>query len=186
LIRTITLVLGGEGYLAFAGNTFGHPEWLDFPREGNGWSFAHCRRQWSLVDDPLLRYSHLEAWDRALMHTCAEHPLLSAQTPSWISVKHEDDKVIVAERGLGATALVFAFNWHPTKSFPDYPVPVPAGGCWRVALSSDDPCMGGHGNAPSGTQHHALGSPLHERADHVKVYLPSRTVIVLQSVPAEA
>ena len=47
--------LGGEAYLNFIGNEFGHPEWLDFPREGNGFSYYYARRQMNLVDDKLLR-----------------------------------------------------------------------------------------------------------------------------------
>ena len=43
MIRCITMALGGEAWLTFMGNEFGHPEWLDFPREGNGWSYQHCR-----------------------------------------------------------------------------------------------------------------------------------------------
>lgn len=40
--------------------------WMDFPREGNGNSFAHARRQFNLVDDKLLRYKYLYEFDVAM------------------------------------------------------------------------------------------------------------------------
>lgn len=55
VIRLITMGLGGEAYLTFIGNEFGHPEWLDFPREGNGFSYYYARRQMNLTEDKLLR-----------------------------------------------------------------------------------------------------------------------------------
>jgi len=57
IIRLITSGLGGEAYLNFMGNEFGHPEWIDFPREGNGFSYHYCRRQWNLSDNVELKYS---------------------------------------------------------------------------------------------------------------------------------
>ncbi len=59
MIRFITLATAGNGYLNFMGNEFGHPEWIDFPREGNNWSFHFARRQWHLADDPDLKYQFL-------------------------------------------------------------------------------------------------------------------------------
>jgi 1,4-alpha-glucan branching enzyme len=179
MIRLATLALGGEAYLAFEGNTFGHPEWLDFPREGNGWSYKHCRRQWNLVDDPSLRYCQLENWDRSMQQLQCSAPWLQEGVASFVSLTHEGDKIIVAERGTGEDATVFVFNFHPSQSFTEYSVPVPAaGGEWQCVLSSDDGDFGGMHRVHGGMTHHALGSPLHGRADHVKVYLPSRTVLV--------
>ena len=72
MIRLITLSLGGEGYLNFMGNEFGHPEWIDFPREGNGWSHYYCRRQWHLADDKDLKYEWLQAFDGAMVKLAQE------------------------------------------------------------------------------------------------------------------
>ncbi len=178
MIRLVTLALAGEAYLAFEGNTFGHPEWLDFPREGNGWSYKHCRRQWSLVDDPLLRYSQLENWDRAMQQLQCQHPWLHEGAASFVSLKHEGDKVLVAERGEAEHATVFVFNWHPDKSFTDYPVPVPSAGEWRCVLSSDDGDFGGLQRVDTSVSHPSLGQALHGRADSIKVYSPARSVLV--------
>jgi 1,4-alpha-glucan branching enzyme len=60
MIRLITFALGGEGYLTFMGNEFGHPEWIDFPREGNNWSYHYAIRRWDIADDNNLRYSRLK------------------------------------------------------------------------------------------------------------------------------
>jgi 1,4-alpha-glucan branching enzyme len=64
MIRLFTIGAGGEAYLNFMGNEFGHPEWIDFPREGNGWSHHYCRRQWSLVDNTTLHYGELNEFDK--------------------------------------------------------------------------------------------------------------------------
>jgi 1,4-alpha-glucan branching enzyme len=107
LIRLITHSLGGEGYLTFEGNEFGHPEWLDFPRAGNNNSFHYARRQFNLVDDKLLRYKFLNDFDAAMQHLEAKYNWLSAHQ-AFISLKHEGDKVIVFERA----GLLWAFNFH--------------------------------------------------------------------------
>ena len=182
MIRMITLALAGEAYLAFEGNTFGHPEWLDFPREGNQWSYKHCRRQWSLVDDPTLRYAQLENWDRAMQHLQCQRPWLYEGAPSFVSLKHQGDKLIVAERGEGQEATVFVFNWHPESSFTDYPIPVPVAGEWRCVLSSDEADFGGLQRVDTSVTHHSLGQALHDRADSIKVYSPSRSVLVYRRI----
>jgi|TARA_B110001450_G_scaffold246123_1_gene259899 1,4-alpha-glucan branching enzyme len=69
MIRLLTASLGGDAYLNFMGNEFGHPEWIDFPREGNNNSYHYCRRQWSLFDNQDLRYSQLGEWDKAMTET---------------------------------------------------------------------------------------------------------------------
>lgn len=115
MIRLITHALGGEAYLNFIGNEFGHPEWLDFPRIGNNESYHYARRQWHLVDDQLLKYKYLNDFDRAMNTTEAEYRWLDAN-PAYVSRKHEGDKIIAFERG----GLLFVFNFHPDRSFTDY------------------------------------------------------------------
>lgn len=118
MIRLITNGLGGEAYLNFIGNEFGHPEWLDFPRIGNNESFHYCRRQWSLVENDLLKYKFLNNWDRAMNFAEEKYGWLSGNDAGYVSWKHEDDKVIAFDR----CGLVFVFNFHNSKSFTDYKI----------------------------------------------------------------
>jgi 1,4-alpha-glucan branching enzyme len=174
MIRLVTFFLGGEGWLNFIGNEFGHPEWVDFPREGNNFSFAYARRQWSLVDDPLLRYQVLGEFDRALQQLDAQHGVLGGPWPELIQV-HEDNKLLACSRG----PLVCVMNFHPTRSLPDYRVGVPAAGTYVQALSSDDIWFGGHAEILPGQRYPAQAVPWDHRGQSVQVYLPARTALVL-------
>ncbi|CAG7849280.1 1,4-alpha-glucan-branching enzyme; AltName: Full=Glycogen-branching enzyme [Serendipita indica DSM 11827] len=138
LIRLLTQALGGEGYLNFEGNEFGHPEWLDFPREGNGNSFQYARRQWNILDDNLLRYKYLNEFDIAMNWCEDKYGWLSAP-PAFVSLKHEGDKVISFERA----GLVFIFNLHHSSSFTDYRIGVEVPGEYAIVLSSDEKKFGG-------------------------------------------
>ena len=137
LIRLISLSLGGEGYLNFMGNEFGHPEWIDFPREGNGWSYFYCRRQWHLVDDENLRYKELNEFDRAMISLATERKIFR-RSPKALYMD-EGEQIMNFERA----GVVFVFNFNPTKWQDDYLVRVPRGGKYRVILSSDDSSFGG-------------------------------------------
>ncbi|MXQ82054.1 hypothetical protein E5288_WYG012488 [Bos mutus] len=117
MIRLITHALGGEGYLNFMGNEFGHPEWLDFPRKGNNESYHYARRQFHLADDDLLRYKFLNNFDRDMNKLEERCGWLSAPQ-AHVSEKHEDNKIIAFERA----SLLFIFNFHPSKSYTDYRV----------------------------------------------------------------
>merc|ERR1719330_1577840 len=109
MLRLLVLGLGGEGYLNFMGNEFGHPEWIDFPTEQNGWSYQHCRRRWDLADDGNLRYQLFENFDE-LMQACENRFKFLQPEHQFVTVKNDDDKVIAFERG----ELLFVFNLHPT------------------------------------------------------------------------
>ena len=122
MIRLITLVLGGEAYLNFIGNEFGHPEWVDFPREGNDWSFQHARRQWSLVDNRELRYQHLNAFDREMLRMATAYSVLASEPAVQLHVDEKNNILIVQRAG-----LIWAFNFHPTRSIPDYAFSSPRG-----------------------------------------------------------
>ncbi|EIN10541.1 glycoside hydrolase [Punctularia strigosozonata HHB-11173 SS5] len=174
MIRLLVHSLGGEGYLNFEGNEFGHPEWLDFPREGNGNSFHYARRQWNVVDDQLLRYRYLNNFDAAMNHLEEQYGWLSAPQ-AYVSLKHEGDKMIVFERA----GLLFVFNFHPTNSFTDYRVGVEEAGEYRVVLSSDDKKFGGWENIDTKLTH--VTSPLswNGRKNYLQVYSPSRTAMIL-------
>ncbi|KAK0453929.1 glycoside hydrolase family 13 protein [Armillaria borealis] len=174
MIRLLTHSLGGEGYLNFEGNEFGHPEWLDFPREGNGNSFHYARRQWNVVDDPLNRYKYLNSFDSAMNHADGKYGWLSAQ-PAYVSLKHEVDKVIVYERA----GLLFVFNFHPTQSFTDYRVGVDEAGEYSVVLTSDEGRFGGFDNVKLGGQYFTTPMEWNNRKNWLQVYIPTRTCLVL-------
>ncbi|CCM04879.1 uncharacterized protein FIBRA_07073 [Fibroporia radiculosa] len=174
MIRLLVHSLGGEGYLNFEGNEFGHPEWLDFPREGNGNSFHYARRQWNVVDDQLLRYRYLNEFDKAMNHTEEKYGWLAAE-PAYVSLKHEVDKVVVFERG----GLLFVFNFNATQSFTDYRVGVEEPGEYHVVLTSDEKRFGGFDNVTLGGQYFTTPMEWNGRKNWLQVYIPTRTCIVL-------
>lgn len=168
MIRLLTIATAGNGYLTFMGNEFGHPEWIDFPREGNGWSYKYARRQWSLVDSPFLRYQHLNNWDARMIDLFKKGEILS-DVPVKIWDK-EDDHVMVIER----KGYVFAFNFHPTESFVGYGFPVEEGEYVNV-LDSDAKEFGGFSRVDDSVAHRTVDGQL-------KLYMPSRTVTVLKKI----
>ncbi len=168
MIRLATLAAGGEGWLNFMGNEFGHPEWIDFPREGNGNSYKYCRRQWSLVDNDLLRYRHLNAFDRAMVELAKRTDLLSAPPARPLNMD-EKNQVMSFERA----GLVFVFNWSGTRAIPDYRLPAPAHGEWKVVLDSDSSAFGGLDRQDHRVNHFT------DRTQNLSLYLLPRTVTVL-------
>ena len=174
MIRLLTMAAGGAGYLCFMGNEFGHPEWIDFPRPGNGNSFKYCRRQWSLMTNPLLKYQDLYAFDRDMIALAKEHRIFDQAYPvlNWV---HESDHVLAFERG----DLLFVFNFSPDRSYEGYPIPVSKGCDWEVILSSDDEKYNGYGRNA-----HNLASAMTpgEKENRLRLYLPARTAQVLRAV----
>ena len=166
MIRLVTLSLAGEGYLNFMGNEFGHPEWIDFPREGNNWSYHHARRQWSLAENELLRYVFLGDFDKAMLTLTKKHRLLEA--PFARNLWQEEPRKLLAYEKAG---LVFLFNFHPTESQPDFFLPAPPG-AYRVALDTDAPAFGGQGRISRDTVYEA-------REGGFPIYIPARTALVL-------
>jgi 1,4-alpha-glucan branching enzyme len=177
IIRLITFALGGEGYLNFMGNEFGHPEWIDFPREGNNWSYHHARRQWSLVDAEHLRYSGLNNFDRAMQLVDEQFNLLEDPFIEQLAC-HEDTKQLVFRRG----PLVFAFNFHPTESYVGLRIPVPDPRDYRVVLNTDSKQFEGFGRVPEFAVYPKQDVPMYGRNQSVQLYLPSRTAQVLAPV----
>ena len=171
MIRLFTLAGGGEGYLNFMGNEFGHPEWIDFPREGNGWSFHYCRRQWSLLENGLLKYQWLGDFDRDMVHLTKEAKIFQ-QRMGDLRLLDEDAKVIVFYRN----GLLFAFNFHPTEMCEEISVPVPCKAKYTVALDSDDARYGGW----SGVDHREYVSVKVKKKDFIELSLPPRTAVVLK------
>lgn len=170
LIRLLTMSLGGEGYLTFMGNEFGHPEWLDFPREGNGWSYHYCRRQWSLVDNPDLKYQFLNDFEVAMVAMAKKNRVLSGADRQLLLDNHT--KTLVYQKG----NALFAFNFHPWRSYADCFLPVPEEGEYQVILASDDFCFGGHGRI----YHQSYTTEEDNGQMGIRLYLPSRTAVVLK------
>ena len=170
LIRLMTAGLHGGGYLNFMGNEFGHPEWIDFPREGNNWSFKHARRQWNLRDNGFLKYQWLGDFDAALMKIIRQidnpnvHHLTVRQSDHMVSFMHGD--------------FLFVINFSPDKSHSDYAVPAEAGS-YKLTLSSDDKNFGGQERIDHNSRF--FTSPA-DNSHNLKVYLPARTGIILQKV----
>ncbi|MBN2698091.1 MAG: alpha amylase C-terminal domain-containing protein [Bacteroidales bacterium] len=176
MIRLITIGLAGNGYLNFMGNEFGHPEWIDFPREGNNWSFHYARRQWSLVDDHNLKYHYLGDFDRDMIHLVKEAGLFGS-FPNYIKTD-EVDKVIAFERA----GLVFVFNFHPTNSYTDYGIAVDAGR-YKILLCSDEPKYGGFGRNDCSMVHRTKVVRSFGLKQSLNLYLPSRSAQVLKFDP---
>lgn len=176
MIRLITFATAGGGYLTFMGNEFGHPEWIDFPREGNNWSFQYARRLWYLADDQNLKYYYLGQFDRGMVSLQNRFGLL--ENP-WLERIYENnsDKVIAFTRG----ELLFVFNFNPVTSFTDYGIPVK--GRYRVVLDTDDPLFGGFDRVDRNrlylsikkAERNIVSAPL-----YLYLYLPSRTAMVLK------
>lgn len=178
MIRLVTASTINGGYLNFMGNEFGHPEWIDFPREGNGWSHKYARRQWSLIDNKQLAYSWLGDFDRALIKLIGS--VKDFQKKEVVEYWHNDgDQVLAFGRG----DLVFVFNFNPTRSFSDYGFLVPRGS-YKTVLDSDSIEFGGYGRIDDKLEHFTLLDPLYKkvRKEWLKLYLPARSAIVLKKV----
>ncbi|XP_039600888.1 1,4-alpha-glucan-branching enzyme-like [Polypterus senegalus] len=174
MIRFITQTLGGEGYLNFIGNEFGHPEWLDFPRKGNNESYHYARRQFHLAENDLLRYKHLYTFDRDMNRQEEKYGWLSAPQ-AYVSTQHEGDKIIAFERG----KILFIFNFHPSKSYTDYQVGVEVPGKYKIILDTDEEKYGGHQRLDHNTEFFSEPKPFNNRQNSLKVYIPCRTAVAL-------
>ena len=174
MLRLITAAAGGNGYLNFMGNEFGHPEWIDFPREGNGWDYKYCRRQWSLPENGYLKYGQLNLFDHDMIRTFRKVDLLGDGT-AHLKFIRQDDHIIAFERG----GLVFVFNFDPVRSHMDYIIPVSVGRDHEVVFTTDDGCYGGFDNIG-----HELRSAFIPgmNTPALKLGLPPRTAMVLKPV----
>lgn len=176
MIRLVTIATINGGYLNFMGNEFGHPEWIDFPREGNGWSYKYARRQWDLVDRKDLKYELLNNFDNAmveLVSSCYNFQALQIRK-LW---EKDDDQILAFMRG----DLVFVFNFNPFKSFDGYGVLAPPGG-YECVLSTDNQDFGGYGNIDEDVEHLTVSDPLYSPhgVEWLKLYLPARSAMVLK------
>ncbi len=178
MIRLVTLSLAGEGYLNFMGNEFGHPEWIDFPREGNNWSSYYCRRQWHLADDHLLKYHYLQDFDTAMLAMAKEKNILSSEPVSlWID---EEAQVLVYERG----GVLFAFNFSPARSHDGYFLCAPEEHVrYQAFLSTDDEAFGGWDRVAKDVTYTARKG--HDGRIGFQMYLPARTGLCMKAVGKE-
>lgn len=177
MIRLLTFSLGGEGYLSFMGNEFGHPEWIDFPREGNGFSYEHARRQWSLVERDDLRYQGLYQFDKAMQHLGAHYALLEDPFIEQLAL-HEDTRQLIYRRG----PLLFAFNFHTTESYSGLRIPAPDPCDYEVVLNTDDLRFDGRGLVAMPTGYPRQAIPMYGRAQSLQIYLPARSAQVLAPI----
>ena len=174
MARLATAALSGGAYLNFMGNEFGHPEWIDFPRAENGWDYSHARRQWSLRDDPGLRFKPLADFDETMISALAADRKRSR--PIHL-LSNEPDKVLAFIRG----DLMFVFNFHPSNSYTDYGVIVPPATKWEHFFDSDEERFGGQGRIEAGQKYEpVLVEDKSELVQQIKLYLPARTVTVLK------
>ena len=180
MIRLLTASTINGGYLNFMGNEFGHPEWIDFPREGNGWSHKHARRQWNLVDNKELCYHYLGDFDAAMTHLLTG--VKDIQESPVVEIWHNDGDQVLAYRRKN---LIFVFNFHPNKSFTDYGFLVPTG-AYDVVLNTDNPDFGGFGSSDDSIRHFTNFDPLYkkDKKEWLKLYIPARSAVVLKKVKA--
>ena len=176
MIRLATAAAINGGYLNFMGNEFGHPEWIDFPREGNGWSHKYARRQWNLVDNKDLCYHQLGDFDRNMLEVLTSETKFN-ETPIQEIWHNDGGQILAFSRG----ELFFVFNFSPSRSYSDYGFRVPEGS-YNVVLNTDAKEYGGYGFADDTVEHFTNADPLYEK-DHkgwLKLYIPARSAVVLR------
>jgi 1,4-alpha-glucan branching enzyme len=177
MARLATIGAAGHGYLNFMGNEFGHPEWIDFPREGNDWSYHHARRQWNLRDDPTLKFHFLADFDQAMVKLIRDHQAIGSESTTFRLI-NEGDKMMAFER----KGLLFVFNFHPTKSFPDYPVDC-SPGKYKLTLNSDSSKFGGHDIVQNEQTYESVSFHDGENdRNQINIYIPARTGFVLERI----
>ena len=176
MIRLVTAGTINGGYLNFMGNEFGHPEWIDFPREGNGWSYKYARRQWNLVDNKELCYHYLGDFDKKMLEVIKSEPHFN-DTPLKEIWHNDTDQILAFSRN----QLIFVFNFSPTRSFSDYGFLVP-NGTYNVVLNTDSWEYGGFGFVDESVKHITLADPLYEKDGKgwLKLYIPARSALVLR------
>jgi 1,4-alpha-glucan branching enzyme len=172
IIRLMSVATAGNGYLNFMGNEFGHPEWIDFPREGNNWSYKYARRQWSLRDDTNLRYRFLAEFDKAMISVIKQERIFDYE-PFAIS-QNNDAQVLIFKRG----DILFFFNFNPFQSFTDYAIETDKGS-YEIILNSDSPLFNGFGRID---ENYLYPTHLYYKKHLLKVYLPSRTAFVMKKI----
>jgi len=175
IIRFLTATSMNGGYLNFMGNEFGHPEWIDFPRQGNGWSYKYARRQWSLADNPHLKYEYLGSFDRSLMKLMGKNKKFLRENIVQRCM-NDGDQVLAYQRG----DLLFVVNLHPYKSYTGYGMLMEKGS-YKIILNSDSPQFGGFGLINESIEHFTQkGLEKNTDLEWLKLYIPARTAFILK------
>ena len=176
MIRLLTLTTAYSGYLNFMGNEFGHPEWIDFPREGNDWSYKYARRQWSLQDNDLLKFEYLGNFDKKMLEIAKKHKLLAHP---YINLCHnnDNDQILAYQRG----KLLIVFNFSPKNSYSDYGIIVNPSK-FKIILNTDRPEFGGYNRIDESIVHFSQPLPFNKNTYQVKLYIPARTAIILEKI----
>ncbi|NCC71847.1 MAG: 1,4-alpha-glucan-branching enzyme [Sphingobacteriia bacterium] len=176
MIRLITIMLGGQAYLNFMGNEFGHPEWIDFPREGNNWSYHYARRQWSLRNNPNLKYRFLAEFDKKMIQLARDKNILAAGYGYKLN-NDEENKTLIFEKA----GLIFVFNFHPLHSIAGYEFDVKESGDYKIILNSDATEFNGHNRVDDSRLYATFFDSLSGK-HYLKVYIPNRTALVFERV----
>jgi 1,4-alpha-glucan branching enzyme len=177
MARLVTLGAAPHGYLNFMGNEFGHPEWIDFPREGNGWSYQYAQRKWSLRDNPELKFHFLADFDEVMVNLIRERNVVGTNGIKRLYCSDMDKLLFFEHNG-----LYFFFNFNPTHSFADFPVDVPEGH-YHLILNTDEPRFGGNGLVEENQTYHTMSFLEGNQTRHqIKIYIPARTGLVLEPV----
>ncbi len=177
IIRLATLSTSYGGYLNFMGNEFGHPEWIDFPREGNNWSYKYARRQWSLRDNQDLKFKFLADFDKDMIHL-AKTKFLNNTDPCYGMAINEADQIMCFKRN----KYYFVFNFSPTNSYTDYGIFTNAGK-YRIILNTDNHKYGGYDNIDEGKIYFTERMPYNRNQYQLKLYIPARTAFVMEYIP---
>ncbi len=173
IIRMITITCAGGAYLNFMGNEFGHPEWIDFPREGNGWSYRHARRIWSIAENKELRYHWLSDFDEAMIKLVKKNELLNTGTQ--LIFDNTNDQVLAFHRG----AYLFVFNFNPVSSFENYGIPLKPSK-YKIVLHTDEAVFGGFNRVDKKISYHTGASGKLGSQHYLNLYLPARTAVILE------
>ncbi|MCF6334090.1 MAG: alpha amylase C-terminal domain-containing protein [Draconibacterium sp.] len=176
MIRLATAATAGGAYLNFMGNEFGHPEWIDFPRQGNGWSYKHARRLWSISEDTELKYHWLYDFDKEMVQFISQNKLLTVPSVDLV-LENQPDKVLAFHRGL----FLFVFNFNPNQSFTDYGIPLGAGK-YKVVLNTDSGRFGGNDLVDEEISYYTLPSAGITSQHFLKLYLPARTALIFKKI----
>jgi 1,4-alpha-glucan branching enzyme len=178
MIRLITIATSGNGYLCFMGNEFGHPEWIDFPREGNNWSYKHARRQWSLVRNESLKFRFLGEFDRAMLELVGNEDFFNCPP----RLLHEDCRRQIL--AIGRNDLVFVFNFNPNQSYTDYGIPT-GPGKFRIVLNTDSVSFHGFGLVDENLDYFtsSISDNRQMENNYLKAYLPARSALVFKKIP---
>ncbi len=173
MIRLITLATAGDGYLNFMGNEYGHPEWIDFPRDGNNWSYQYARRQWSLLDDKNLKYEFLAEFDRKMINVLKNSGIFNRNHPQ---IYHSNIKDQVL--GFGRADLYFVFNFNPQQSFEGYAMKAKSGR-YKILFDTDEIVFGGQGRIDHNLIYRTAPENKYHSDQMLRLYLPARSAIVL-------